>query len=549
MTTSQSNTPLTEGAVLGRYTVGRCIGRGGMGAVYEAVHNDLKKRVAIKVLDPKLVEDPEVSARFLREGESAARIQHPHVVDIYDLGTQDDITYLVMELLVGEDLRDLLKRTNPLSSVDAADIMLPVCAALAAAHARQVVHRDLKPANIFLARGVQGTVIPKVLDFGISKIIDAPLQQGITTTGAILGTPNYMSPEQAHGGRVVDQRTDIYSLGVVLYQCVTGIRPFVADSMYQILHRIVQGEFEPPRVLNPDIDTKLEAVMVTAMAGAPEQRYADMNAFGAALLPFASPRQQAVWAPIFDAAVGSSTTEAAYAEAAYAEPVAPPPFPPTLDDDSALDDFDPYGPRRRIMVLLTAAALMSAMAIFIYFIWLQPSPKVVAVPLKPPPLSQNDGPGASAGALPPEKVAPKKVASEASAPEAPPPIRVPDPPSFEVVVEAVPPTAQIMLDGRAVGRGRYRGDLPQDGETHRLTVRARGYRPHEATFTDRAPPAKIILEQLPPVAPPPIRRPPPSTVIDDPGFGGDVPLALPPPPAPVEREELKKGVNEAPILR
>ena len=308
---------LPQGTIVGRYTIGRRIGRGGMGSVYEAVHNDLKKPVAIKTLDPKFADDPEVSLRFLREGEAAARIRHPHVVDIYDVGTEGDITYLVMELLAGEDLRARIARSGPLSPEAVADILLPVCAALATAHEGHVVHRDMKPANIFLARRSDGrsdaSVVPKILDFGISKTVDGSMD-GLTSTGSLLGTPHYMSPEQAHGGVPVDHRADIYSLGVVLYESVTGARPFTGQSTYQLLNRIVEGQFPPPRAIKPRLDADLERIILRAMARQPHERYPTATELGAALLPFGGRRTQAMWAPVLQPSTGALIEEAAYAE-------------------------------------------------------------------------------------------------------------------------------------------------------------------------------------------------------------------------------------------
>ena len=453
------------GTGLGRYTLGRLIGRGGMGAVYEATHNDLKKRVAIKALDPKFAHDPELSVRFLREGEAAARIQHPHVVDIYDVGVEGDVTYLVMELLVGEDLRALLNRIGSLNPISAADTALPVCAALAAAHAGGVIHRDLKPGNIFLSRGPHGAAVPKVLDFGISKNVDAP-NENLTMTGALLGTPNYMSPEQAHGGRPVDHRTDVYSLGVVLYQCVTGVRPFLAESTYQVLHCIVQGICERPRDLNPNLDPALEQVVLRAMATQPENRFQTMAEFGAALLPFASPRLQAVWGPMFQRAEILGP-RAAFAEAAYAEPVTP--AGATYESRAGITGV-PAGDRKpqrsaAFAMVVVLAVLLGGFAA--YVLWPTPVQRVVAVP----------------------------VTSEAPAAdeEVPPPLDLPTPTTFKVSLTVTPAHAQILIDGEVTGRGRYDAELPRDGKPHVLQIRARGYRRHESTFTDTPPPSTIAL--------------------------------------------------------
>src|SRR5262249_31155987 len=164
-----------------------------------------------KVLLPPSSENPDLRARFLREGQAAARIRHPNVVDIYDVGEQDDFTFLIMEYLEGEDLLHVLRRENRLEVARAIDLLLPVIAAISAAHDQGVIHRDLKPGNIFLARGSYGDLTPKVLDFGISKLINEQVTDGLTQTGAVMGTPFYMSPEQALGKGSVDERSDQYS--------------------------------------------------------------------------------------------------------------------------------------------------------------------------------------------------------------------------------------------------------------------------------------------------------------------------------------------------
>lgn len=303
MSTSTPHTgsdALQPGSRFGRYRVERKLGSGGMGAVYEALHVDLKKRVAIKALHPQVARDPEVRIRFLREGESAARIRHPNVVDIYDVGSEGDFSFLVMEYLEGHDLGAVLRQGRGMSSQEIARVLLPVSAALHAAHERGVVHRDIKPSNIFLAQGMFGETVPKLLDFGISKRLDEQGPDGgLTLTGAVMGTPYYMSPEQAHGDRAVDARSDQYSLGVIAYQCATGQRPFVADSMYQVLHKIVEGDFRPPRELNPSVSRSLERLILKSMANRPQDRFPSLIEFGRTLLDVADERTFALWEPLF----------------------------------------------------------------------------------------------------------------------------------------------------------------------------------------------------------------------------------------------------------
>src|SRR5262249_30187317 len=168
----------------------------------------------------------EARQRFLREGEAASRIRHPHVVDVTDVGSDGNTSYLVMEFLEGEDLSGRLQRGGPLSPQEIADILLPVCAGVAAAHDEGVVHRALKPENISLARPRHGGIQPKVLDFGVSKVSGGHGSMALTGTAATFGTPYYMPPEQLRGARQADHRSDQYALGVVLYECLVGRRPF-----------------------------------------------------------------------------------------------------------------------------------------------------------------------------------------------------------------------------------------------------------------------------------------------------------------------------------
>ncbi len=297
-----SSDDLAPGARLGRYEVVRRIGRGGFGTVYEATHRELRKRVAVKVLHREFALHPTVRARFTREAVAASGLRHPHVVDVTDVGVSEGQPYIVMEFLEGETLRERCAREGALPVTDALDLLLPVFDAIAAAHEQGVVHRDLKPDNVFLARaGLHGAEVPKLLDFGIVKMRgDAPDRKGtLTGSGALLGTPAYMSPEQAQNLREVDARSDQFSLGAIVYECVTGRRAFEGEGMIDILHRVAVEPVTPPRSLRPDLPVGLDAAVLRALEKSPSARFDDVRAFGAALLPFASARMQALWSAAF----------------------------------------------------------------------------------------------------------------------------------------------------------------------------------------------------------------------------------------------------------
>jgi serine/threonine protein kinase len=294
---------LLVGTMLGKYRIGRRLGSGGMGVVYQATHVEIGKEVALKVLSADLAEGTRARARFLREAAAASKIDHPNVVRVTDYGADGPVPYIVMELLRGEDLSGLLRRhRRGLPLAEAANILLAVCAAVFTAHQARVIHRDLKPRNIFLARTRMFEVGPKILDFGISKLEgegeDGQPSQSLTEPGYLLGTPHYLSPEQV-AGRSADARSDQYALGVVLFECLTGQRPHDGYETAQVLARIRQGAVPPPRQLRAGLPAALEVILLRALAVKPEARFATVHALGAAMLPFASPKQQVAWSDYY----------------------------------------------------------------------------------------------------------------------------------------------------------------------------------------------------------------------------------------------------------
>lgn len=252
---------------IGKYVIRRLLGQGGMGRVYHAYDPLIGRDVAIKVMLPEMAQNPDLKERFVREAQAAGHLRHPNIVTIHDLGEEGGVPYIVMEYLEGEDLDDLIRRQAPLSILEKLDIIRQVCNALGYAHVRGVVHRDIKPANIRLLEGR----VPKVMDFGIAKMGVTHLTQ----TGLTVGTPHYMAPERIRGERErIDGRTDIFALGVVLYELLFYRRPFEGDHPLTVFYKILSPEpVEIPDVpafpYNPD----LRSILARALAKDPEDRY------------------------------------------------------------------------------------------------------------------------------------------------------------------------------------------------------------------------------------------------------------------------------------
>jgi serine/threonine protein kinase len=266
-------------STLGRYQLARVIGQGAMGIVYEGRDPHLDRRVAIKTVQLAGMgsdQAEEFEARFLVEARSAARLQHPHIVTLYDADRDLDTTYLVLEFVQGHDLRQHMERGARYSLRQIADLLRDLLDALGYAHDRGIVHRDVKPANLLLDSKNR----LKLTDFGIARVIDSG--EGTRTRGHMIGTLRYMSPEQVQG-HSVDARTDLYAAGVVLYQLLTGVRPFEEESDYAVSQQIVNLEPEPPSAHNPLVPPALDAVVLKALAKLPQDRYEHAHAFRDAL--------------------------------------------------------------------------------------------------------------------------------------------------------------------------------------------------------------------------------------------------------------------------
>jgi serine/threonine-protein kinase len=289
---AENNLPKVGDLLVGKYRIESVLGQGGMGIVYAATHELLCQRVAVKLLLTQAAQNPDAAGRFLNEARAAARIQAENVARVSDVGMLDTgIPYMVMEFLDGIDLNDLLAKRGRLPIPDAVDYLLQATEAVAQAHALGIVHRDLKPANLFLARRPDGTSLVKVLDFGISKTTGVLGQSSSnTSTQSLLGSPYYMSPEQLRSSKNVDRRTDIWSLGVILYELLTGAKPYVGETIGALFAAILEQEPRPLSLLRADAPPALDAVFLRCLRRNPDERWSNTQELAIALAPFCTAR-------------------------------------------------------------------------------------------------------------------------------------------------------------------------------------------------------------------------------------------------------------------
>ncbi len=528
------NGRLAENELFGKYRIVRLMGEGGMGAVYEAVHPALKKRFAIKTLLPAVAVQQDARARFLREAEAASRINHPNVVAVLDVGTEGDTPYLVMEYLDGETLDALLERRPVLPVADAIDLMLPVISAVSTGHDHGVIHRDLKPQNIFLSHGPWGEAIPKVLDFGVSKLVDDRNAVALTGTQAMLGTVTYMSPEQARGARGVDARSDQYAIGLILYEMVTGTRAHPGESALEILHHIANGIFVPPRTVRPELSVAMEAVLLRCLAAQPNDRYPSLRALGQALLPHAGEKARAALADGFrEPTVVAETAGAApipgaagareEGATALGLGAASPPSGRSnaggtqiLPSASQSRNFDttfreaaaevspPRGTKAvagsKVRVV-TASLVAVGAAAGIAFVLATGSLSSREAPRAAAPTENAEAP-VLAPAVPP-------AAPSAAIPKAPPVSPAPTAAAAAAApahvrrldVRALPAEAQLSLDGGRPVQGRLQRDVSDDAAMHTLHVTADGYQEQMISFEAGDPlPSQVTLKRLPDTA-------------------------------------------------
>jgi serine/threonine protein kinase len=289
--------PAPGTVVAGKYRIERTLGEGGMGIVVAATHLDLDQRVAIKFLLPEALRSQVAVERFLREARVAAKVRSEHVARVHDVGTvEGGVPYIVMEYLEGEDLGQMIDSKGPCSVSEACEIVLQACEALAEVHSAGIVHRDLKPSNLFVTRRADGSPAAKLLDFGISKLSigedDGAMDPALTSTATIMGSPSYMSPEQLKSTKEVDARTDVWSLGAVLYEATTGKPAFRGENVPQVCALIASEDPPPPSGIRDNLPPELEEAILGCLEKDPDKRL-PLAALATALARFAPARAKA----------------------------------------------------------------------------------------------------------------------------------------------------------------------------------------------------------------------------------------------------------------
>jgi serine/threonine-protein kinase len=386
---------LQPGTIVGgKFQIERVLGAGGMGVVAVAMHLQLDQRVALKVLHEQAAADPSTVQRFLREARAAARLKSDHICRVSDVGQLDNgAPYMVMELLEGGDLASVLAR-GALAPYVAIDFVLQACVGLAEAHAAGIVHRDLKPANLFVTRRLDGSSLIKILDFGIAK---SPAGQvsGLTQTQAVMGTPGYMAPEQLRSTRDADARADIWALGVILYQALSGRLPFPATTITEFA---VKSAMDPPDPI--DIDPKLRAVVMRCLEKEPGGRFPDVSSLAQALVPFgnANARNHAMLATsLLGPSLGHADTMMS----------SPPKVPTTLQVASGVATPAPVTaakPARKGVLVgagLAAAAVLGGVVAVMATSRHEPAPPPAAPVAPPPQVAAAAPPPVDAAAAPP----------------------------------------------------------------------------------------------------------------------------------------------------
>jgi serine/threonine-protein kinase len=421
-TLSASAVPIQLGdLVAGKYRVDRVLGEGGMGVVVAATHEQLDEKVALKFLRPVVASNPEIVQRFVREARAAVKVRSEHVARVLDVGTLASGTpYMVMEYLDGQDLAQTLAGRGPLPVGETVTYVLQACEALAEAHSLGIVHRDLKPANLFLARRPNGRPVVKVLDFGISKVTSTGSDNPALTKAAVMmGSPSYMSPEQMVAAGSVDVRADVWALGVVLYELLTGRLPFIAETMPELVGMILQGGYTPISVQRPDVPPGLQVTVDRCLQKDRGLRHQNVAELAAGLVPFGPPRSDLSLERISHVLGMSGAAEGTVSASMPPAALAAQTFSPMISTNR--------GPaRRRLFWLVPAPVVIIVACAGAFFAWsrssrsttpataleLAPAPVPIASAEPPPPATLvAKAPVASVTPLPVASVTPLPVAS------------------------------------------------------------------------------------------------------------------------------------------
>ena len=441
------------GATFGSYRLLRLIGEGGMGAVYAAEHVLLGRSAAVKVLLPEHSSNQQIVTRFFNEARAATAIRHAGIVEIFDFGYAPDGTaYIAMALLDGESLGDRMKR-GTIAAAPALAIARQIAGALAAAHDAGIVHRDLKPDNVFVVPDdeVVGGERIKLLDFGIAKLAQDGAAHAKTSTGAVLGTPTYMAPEQCRGV-AIDHRVDLYALGCILFEMLTGRPPFVGEGVGNVLTGHIHVAPPPLRSMAPATSLELERLVAQLLAKAPTQRVQSARALIGEIdriAPSVFERGQTG---------GHATRPSLHGAVAVT----------TL---SSVAGFSSSAPRRTGIWLGLGGA---AVAVVVAAIVMSGREQVDA---PPPTVAEPTAEVAPRPEAPPAAAPPPAVLAPPPAAPTPPPVATTPPPvptSIAIAVDSVPAGARVSVDGKRIGKTPYRGELPVTA-TYRLSVSLDGY--------------------------------------------------------------------------
>ncbi len=451
-----------------KYELIRMLGEGGMGTVYEAKHLLIGRRLAVKFLHAQYVTSQEVVTRFQREAQAAAAIGHENIIEVTDMGTTSDgAPYIVMEYLDGQDVREALTDKGIIPTGRACHIMVQALSALQAAHDAGIIHRDLKPENIYLIHKPGRPDYVKLLDFGISKFrsLEGEGAKGLTQTGTVLGTPYYMSPEQARGDQDISSRSDIYAMGVILYQMLTGQLPFDAPNYNALLIKILTEEPPPPGDINPDIPDDLVQAIQTAMARDPGDRYFDAMEFRQHLLshlPSSSGQ--------LDTEMTSASRSAV--KAAMSSTMTP------LEMTRSGSGLSGSASKNKLPVIIgSVAAAAVAVIVAIVAITMSTeadtaasvasvaSPNTAGLLQSPAPDTQPDEDAAAAE----EKTGTDESDAKAQSPSPEKAAQV------RVNIAASPQKAVIKIDGVPVEGNPFSGVFKKDAVLHKLVIKAEGY--------------------------------------------------------------------------